>query len=333
MEQQRLQKLIDKVLSGQASLQEQQELDHWYASQDAQKGLTEELGRQEKDALGSKLFQSIEQRIQTEAQEADTAPVHPMPVPGKRKWWAAAAVALLIAAGGFYFFNQKQEILVLAAVWKEYATKADVQEIRLPDGSRIWLNAGSRLRYDTAFSNGSREIWLQGEAFFDVAPVADKQFLVHSGNITTAVLGTSFNIDAYDTVHAITVTVSSGKVAVNDPSHMLAQLQPGQRVTCGPNGRFKLDSVVARDSNAWTSGQLIFRDMKFSEVAKRLERKFGVQLVFRDASIGNCSITASFAANTPLKDILEMLALTNGSEIKTAEPAGSYFISGKKQCK
>lgn len=333
MEQQRLQQLIDKVLNGKASPQEQQELDQWYASQDENKGLTDDLDTQGKNALGSKLFRSIEEKIQPDETAEETAPVYPMPARNTRSWWMAAAVLLLIAAGGIYFFNNRQQAPALAAVWKDYETKTEVKAIRLSDGSRVWLNADSKLRYDTAFSNGKREVWLQGEAWFDVAHDAGKQFLVYTGNITTAVVGTSFNIDAYDTVHAITVTVKSGKVAVNDAAKMQVQLQPGQRLICEADGRYKLDSVVAEDTRAWTSGQLIFRDMKFSEVAKRLERKFGVQLIFRDASIGNCAITASFAANTPLKDILEMLALINGSEIKTDGSAGQYFISGRKQCK
>lgn len=330
MEQERLQKLIDKVLSGQASPQEEQELDQWYASQDAGQGLTEGLGAQGKNALGSQLFRNIEQRIQTE--EVQPAPVYEIPARSNRKWWMAAAVVLLLGAGAFFYFTGKPAEPVLAAVWQEYKTTKDVKELALPDGTRIWLNAGSAIRFDTAFTSGRREIWLQGEAYFDVAQMESAPFVVHTNHITTLVLGTAFNIDAYDSSNNIIVTVKDGKVAVSDSIKILSQLVAGQRIICKADGSFRKDSASA-DLTAWTSGQLVFRDMKFSEVAKRLERKFGVELIFRDTSIGNCAITASFNETTSLRDILEMLALINGSEIKTGQNPDQYFISGKKQCK
>lgn len=334
MEQERLQKLIDKVLSGQATPLEQQELDQWYAAQDEAQGLTDGMDSQEKSAVGSQLFRSIEQRIQSgEAGEEKAAPVYEMSARNNRKWWIAAAVVALLGFGGFYFFSSKPANSVLAAVWQEINTSTDVQKISLPDGSKLWLNAGSGIRYDTAFSNGKREIWLEGEAYFDVAQQQGKPFEVHTGHVTTQVLGTAFNIEAYDSSGNITVTVNSGKVAVRDAEKILSQLLPDQRIVCRADGSFSKDSTTANDMMAWTSGQLVFRDMKFSEVAKRLERKFRAELIFRDASIGNCSITASFTPSTSLEEILDMLALINGSEISAGKGVNQYYITGKKQCK
>lgn len=331
MEQQHLQQLIDKVLSGKASLQEQEELDQWYALQDEQQGLTEQLNVQEKNKLGSGLFQAIEQKLSAENIQPEEAPVYQIPVRNNSRWWIAAAVLVLLAAGSFYVFTTTKP--VIASVWQEHETTNGVQEIRLPDGSRVWLNAGSSIRYDTAFSNGKREFWLRGEAYFDVAQQNNKPFEVHTARITTQVLGTAFNIDAYDTLNHISVTVNNGKVAVRSFDKVLSQLLPEERIICLADGSFKKETVVADDQNAWTSGQLVFRNMKFSEVAKRLERKFKVELIFPDASIGDCAITASFMANTSLKDILEMLALTNGSEISEGKAVNQYYITGKKQCK
>lgn len=334
MEQKRLQQLIDKVLSGQATLQEQEELDQWYASQPEGQGLTDGMSAQEKNAVGSQLFRSIEQRIQSEdIQQEAIAPLHTIPASNNRKWWIAAAAVVLLGFGAFYFFNSKPAAPVLATVWQELSTGTDVKEIRLPDGSGVWLNAGSSIRFDTAFANGKREIWLQGEAYFDVAQQQERPFEVHTGPITTQVLGTTFNIDAYDVNGNIAVTVKSGKVAVRDSIKLLTQLLPDQRIVCLPDGSFRKDTALAGETIAWTSGQLVFREMKFSEVAKRLERKFRAELIFRDASIGNCSITASFNASTSLEDILEMLALINGSEISAGKAVNQYYISGKKQCK
>jgi transmembrane sensor len=336
MDKQRLQQLIDKVLSGRASAQEQQELDDWYVSQGDGAGLTEQLEPQDKNALGKKLFQNIEQRVQSTQYEPESlAPVHYLPAQKSYgKWIAAAVILLLLAAGGFYFFtNQPATPAALAAVWKEQKTGAAVQDIRLPDGSQVWLNAGSSIRYDSNFVNGKREIWLQGEAYFDVTHIEGKPFEVHTGKLTTRVLGTAFNIDAYAAAGDITVTVKRGKVAVTDSVHESGILLPDQMVTYRADGTFTRDSVVAGNSMAWTSGEFVFDEMKFSEVTKRLERQFNVALLFKDKSIGDCRITASFSHNTPLKDMLEMIAITNGSKVLPGENPQTFYISGKKQCK
>lgn len=334
MDKQRLEKLIDKVLSGRASVQEQQELDEWYAAQEGEKGLTDELSEQHKATMGKQLFQSIEGRLQTEASETEALPaIEQAPVRNYSQWVIAAAVLILVAVGAFYFFGNQPAPPAIAAVWKETATRDAIKEIRLPDQSVVWLNAGSSIRYDSNFTSGKRAVWLQGEAYFDVAHMEGKTFEVHTGNITTRVLGTAFNIDAYAPADHITVTVQRGKVVVSDSLRELATLLPDQRLVCLADGSIKKDSALAADYTAWAAGQLIFREMKFSEVAGRLERKFGVQLHFRDTSIGNCLITASFEPTTSLKDILDMLALTNGSTIQAGETPNVYYISGKMQCK
>jgi transmembrane sensor len=336
MDKQRLQQLIDKVLSGRASAQEQQELDDWYVSQGDGAGLTEQLEPQDKNALGKKLFQNIEQRVQSTQYEPESiAPVHYLPVQKSYgKWIAAAVILLVLAAGAFYFFtNQPATPAAIAAVWKEQKTGTAVQDIRLPDGSQVWLNAGSSIRYDSNFVNGKREIWLEGEAYFDVTHIEGKPFEVHTGKLTTRVLGTAFNIDAYAPAGDITVTVKRGKVTVTDSVHESGILLPDQMVTYTQDGSFTRDSVVSNNSMAWTSGEFVFDEMKFSEVTKRLERQFKVALLFKDKSIGDCRITASFSHNTPLKDMLEMIAITNGSKVLPGENPQTFYISGKKQCK
>jgi ferric-dicitrate binding protein FerR (iron transport regulator) len=326
MENQRIQQLINKVLSGRASAQEQQELDDWYAAQETGKGLTGDLDEEHRNAMGEQLFESIHQRIQYEKTASGT---------GYRKWMMAAAVLLVLAAGTLYFFLRRTADAppVLASVWKEERSANEIRNIRLPDGSSVWLNAGSAVRYDSNFVSGKREIWMHGEAFFDVTHMEGKPFEVHTGKITTRVLGTAFNIDAYSPEEVIAITVKRGKVAVTDSVNNGGILLPDQRLLYKADGTFEKDSAMVGNFTAWTTGQLVFRNMPFSGVAKRLEKRFGIQLTFKDTSIGNCRITASFHQNTPLNDMLDMLALTNGSTIESGKDSNSYFISGKKKCK
>ncbi|WP_205511507.1 FecR family protein [Longitalea arenae] len=326
MENQRLQQLINKVLSGRASAQEQQELDDWYAAQETGKGLTSDLDEEHKSAMGEQLFESIHQRLRPEQTSS---------MINYRTWMIAAAVFLVLASAALYFFVNRRAYAppVMASIWKEERSVNEIKSIRLPDGSAVWLNAGSAIRYDSNFMSGKREVWVQGEAFFDVVHTEGKPFEVHTGSITTRVLGTAFNIDAYSPEEAIAITVKRGKVTVADSVHNSGVLLPGQRLLYKADGTFEKDSAIAGDITAWTTGQLVFRDMPFRAVAKRLEKKFGIQLTFKDATIGNCRITASFHQNTPLRDMLDMLALANGSTIEPARHTNTYSISGKKRCK
>ncbi len=103
----------------------------------------------------------------------------------------------------------------------------------------VWLNAGFFHPFRHCICQWKREIWLQGEAYLDVAQLQEKPFEVHTGPITTQVLGTTFNIDAYDVNGNIAVTVKSGKVAVHDSIKLLAQLLPDQQIVCLPDGSFR----------------------------------------------------------------------------------------------
>ncbi|WEK34097.1 MAG: FecR domain-containing protein [Candidatus Pseudobacter hemicellulosilyticus] len=335
MEKERLQQLIDKVLSGQASVQEQRELDQWYAAQEANPGLTEGLSEQRRDQLGKQLFQSIEGQVKpaTPAEEAP-ALVHMPPRSRKmQRWIAAAGVLLLLSVGAFYFYYRSAAETAQPIAWQQYKADTSVLLVRLPDRSQVWLNAGSSLRFDSAFSNGKREFWLEGEAYFDVQPLASQPFEVHTRQLTTKVLGTAFNIDAYKPDTAIAVTVTKGKVAVSDSSKELGQLLPDQRLICHADGSVEKDSTTARDYTAWTSDQLVFRNMTYKDVARRLERRFGIELWFRNPKLEECLITGSFDARLPLQEILDMIALTNGSDIGQSKLINVYFITGEKKCK
>lgn len=220
-----------------------------------------------------------------------------------------------------------------ARVWEQYEALQAVKLIRLPDRSKTWLNTRSSIRYDSAFSNGKRESWMQGEAYFEVDTAGGVPFEVHAGPVTARATGASFNIEAYDTANSITVTVKKGKVVVLDAARELAQLLPGQRITWQVDGSFKQDSTSADAQMAWASDQSVFNNMKFGEVAKRLERKYGIEMIFRDPSIRDCSITASFDHTASLNTILDKIAQLNGSEIVRGENLHQYYISGKKKCK
>src|SRR5699024_11202875 len=154
--------------------------------------------------------------------------------------------------------------------------------IVLADGSTIWLSAASSLRYPKRFGDSLRSVYLKGEAFFDVTHNPGKPFIVHSGQLQTKVLGTSFNIRSFNSENDIQVTVATGRVSVgrNDDStndqteyiDPMTTLTPNQQLVFNKNtqtGTTKaVDSVLY---TSWKDGKLIFENHSFKEIAQRLE--------------------------------------------------------------
>jgi transmembrane sensor len=192
-------------------------------------------------------------------------------------------------------------------------------EFKLPDGSHIVLNAGSKLTYPDKFRNGKRDISLEGEAFFEVVRDEQKPFIVRTGHMRTQVLGTSFNIQAYPNEHTMRVSVLTGKVAVSLYKDSVdATPEQQQLLTVNEQvyfdrvtGAFEKQYVSAVPFVAWTEGKLILRNASFREIAHTLERWYNVKIELHPAAGEGCRFTANFGENTALRDVLEMLHITN----------------------
>lgn len=154
----------------------------------------------------------------------------------------------------------------------------------LSDGSKVILNAASSIRYDKFFSNGKREIYLLGEAFFEVKRDGTRPFIVTSGNVSTTALGTSFNVKAFPGDRDIEVSLTEGKVKVNDPSEEV-MLMPGQQATYSNHARHTTISLFdAKKVLSWKDRTLYFEDNTFDEVKNMLERWYGVKIVVKGAT-------------------------------------------------
>ena len=187
-------------------------------------------------------------------------------------WMKIAASLVLVMLFGFgsyqLFFSDQLNSSV-----KEIAEhNATHQFIKLPDGSTALLNEGSTLKYPDSFSGqASREVSLIGEAFFDIKHNPTKPFVVHTGKLSTTVLGTSFNVKAYADDDDITVTVTRGKVKVSDDKKVLGVITPDQQITFFKNTRQAQQQVVkASEVVALTDKDIYFDDVSMTEAIKRL---------------------------------------------------------------
>lgn len=186
--------------------------------------------------------------------------------------------------------------------------------IFLPDGSKVILSAGSKLNYPSTFDGtNKREVFLDGEAFFDIRHNPSKTFVVHTGSLTTVVLGTAFNIKAIPGENDIVVTVKRGKVKVSDKNKVLGVITPNQRITYDKQ---KIISVVSSVNNdnylGWQDKDLFIDNLTISEAAKLMEERYKVKIIIVDPEVESLRFTTTFPRNEKLEQTLNSICFFNG---------------------
>lgn len=188
----------------------------------------------------------------------------------------------------------------------------ETKECLLPDGSKVWLNQSSEIRYPETFTGDTREIYLEGEAFFEIAPNADKPFIINANNTQTRVVGTSFGIRANKESEEVIVTVSTGVVnllAEGKSEHI--QLRPGEQGICNIDEK-KLEKNTNPDLNylAWKTKVLIFKQSSLTEVAKVIADVYQTP-VSVNSSVAGLHLTSTFD-QLSLDEILQIIEITLG---------------------
>jgi len=254
-----------------------------------------------------------------------------------RMWIGRAAVwggILLFASSSFFILKQKKknvQVPVVAKINKVGLPYGAPLKKILPDSSVVWLNAGSHIRYDDNFLKKNREVYLDGEAYFSVKHDARHPFIVHAGNITIHDLGTKFNVQAYPDENKIEATLISGKIMVKidgNPDQSII-LMPDEKLTI-KNDKFQLadkniktrkelgfevEKVVKIPSTesfqeiAWVQDKLVFNNEPFEELVKKMERRYNVQIIFRDTSLSEERLSGVFE-NENIQKAMELLQMT-----------------------
>jgi transmembrane sensor len=207
----------------------------------------------------------------------------------------AAIVVLVITA--FTLTVYKNTNIGNTLYLTQHSGVAKTTTVLLSDGTKVTLNANSDLRYPQNFNGKTREVYLKGEAYFEVVHNVSKPFIIHSGKLKTQVLGTTFTVSAYSQVKPMNVTVLTGKVAVKDEStQALAILTRGQSATTGSNKKtFVLTSLAnPEDAIAWMEDKLIFDNADLEGVALKLSNKYGVAIKITGNKLPQQRITAIF---------------------------------------
>jgi len=291
----------------------------------------ENLTTSEKEQLGEELFKKISRALDLD-QRSPVKTCRPRAVRLIRPWMIAASLTfILMAAGaGYLWIPQVQQSLTAWIQVEKTVPPGHRQQYELPDGTRVALNAGSTLTYPRFFLGHSREVTLSGEAFFQVAHDAEHPFIIHSGSLSTRVLGTSFNVKAYEQLHQATVTVASGRVQVSLDEQVLSTLTDHQEISVDQHsGKFSLKSQVDLVSRlAWRAGSLVFDNTPLNEVLITLSNQYNVSFNIENADLNGQYLTAEFKPDASLWQVLDVIIKIN--KLNFMENSGGIIVSGRK---
>jgi transmembrane sensor len=375
MEEEKIWNLIAKKLSGEASGEElhdlemllhqnpdlhysmQAILDLWNSNPIQKKEGSEKAFQKHADRMN---FHGIHFETDDQGQEKgnhDQAPIVPVKnQESKRKslfLWSGFCLllALWVFAYPRFFDHDADKGTEPEKSHSEISTRnGSKTNLVLPDGSQVWLNAGSKLSYDKNFGNNLREVVLTGEAFFDVVHNAEKPFIIHTANMDIKVLGTRFNVRSYPTDKTSEASLVRGsiEVSIHDRPDQKIILKPNEKIVISNEEALTQTSLSNANTRphssspiieirslthlpqsgiiaetSWVENRLVFQDESFKDLAKEMERWYGVTILFDESQRDTLRFTGSFE-NETIQQALDALKLT-----KTAADF-RYEIHGNK---
>ncbi|MFW5759910.1 MAG: FecR family protein [Cyclobacteriaceae bacterium] len=306
--------LLQRYFKNQCSEAEKQQVQKWLAHPDNKELAEEYLSHIWREESGKKsllkvdyayLWSKILFRIDINVfsrnhhKNANTK-VYPLAI--------ASAISLAIIVSAFFLLFNSGTITISTGY-------AESRTIDLPDGTSIKLNNNSRLRYEKDFGeNGSREVWLEGEAYFEIAHLpVNSRFIVNTNNLEVEVLGTSFNL--IDREEKVELVLNSGKVKLNEKKQENSlYMNPGELVAM-QNNKLVKKKVNAELHTSWRYNLLNFQQTSLHEIGKMINYNFGKQVIFSDQEIAGLQFTGSNPADD-LELLLETLEISFNLIIK-----------------
>ena len=300
-------KLVRKHIKGNATPEEEQLLFSYYNLFEFEPDVVELLNgerQQIKDEISEGINQGIELRTRTK-----TARIL------KIRYISAAAAVIagfLITYTIFLSQPQKQKQLIAKVITIK---KSENRLVHLPDGSIAIVMKGSKLTFPASFDGlKKREVYLEGEAYFDIKHNAGQAFIVHTGKLQTTVLGTAFNVKALTADKFIVVTVTRGKVSVGDKNKVFGTITPNQQIVFNKaHDQSQMKQVDAAEFACWQGQDLLFDDVTMEEASKLLKERFKVEIQCVDPKLQVNRFTTEFQYNESLDHVLKILAQYNNT--------------------
>jgi transmembrane sensor len=351
--------LLSKCMAGECSAEEYQFVTEWIQEDESHRIFHDELRTLWNKIEGAMLLEDI-------SLDADWLEVKKRIhggkieefVPDKKKGspvkvllkYAAAITFLIVASVLFLLFSRSNDLNITQAIESAYnvieVPAGQKSKITFSDGSSAWINAESRISFPEIFSLDNREIYLEGEAFFEVISDPDHPFIVKTSNIDIKVTGTKFNVKSYPSDKAIITTLLEGKVFIistDEKTQMTKEikLDPNQQARyikkenqlsvqdlkkavehseneSNNSGIQILDNIDAEKIVSWKDGRLIFEEETFESVAKMLERRYGVKVYIDNESLRALKYTGAFK-NESIEQVMKALQLTEDFHYEIVE--------------
>jgi transmembrane sensor len=323
---------IHRYLANEAPVEERRELESWVEQSEENRKFFESYRKIYRIKIGHKHQYNIEdalyifrQLMNSDVVPASIAPVHRIERNRKRHvktaFWIKAAAVAVIALGLSLYFYSTHETFDNKTV-KEVASGITIEtepgeqkSFRLSDGTRIKLNASSRVYLPSDFGMSRREVSLQGEAFFEVAHNAELEFIVETEAARVSVLGTSFAIRAWQDRDESVIAVQTGRVAVyssNPDIHEQTVLGAGEYSQVrfgqapGPASQANFEQFIG-----WTNQKFVFEETPLRDVLHQLGLHFNVRIAVKDSASIDDPVTARYRGET-LEEILRFTSITHG---------------------
>jgi transmembrane sensor len=249
---------------------------------------------------------------------------------------AAAILFLPMLAGSYYLgtLRQDQRAMAVKPVYNEVSAAFGTRSmLTLDDGSRVWLNSGSKLKYPKDFSGRRREVFLTGEAYFEVQSDASRPFIVRTKRLNVRATGTRFNVNVSSIEKASQITLVEGKVTVcknvaGGKTLEISQMKPSQHMAFDTlSGSFKVETEDTYRFIAWKDGKLIFRNEPLEDVIKKIGYFYNVDIELKDEKLKEYRYRATFEEES-LDEILHLLKISSPVDYREVKreplPDGSF---------
>ena len=355
--------LITRVLTGEASEEEKECLLNWIEESKSNKKLFFEMkdiwevshaatdDRFKGDESWERFKNQIEMNEEKEEKEERNHKLF--------AFLKIASIVIVSVGLSWLVFGLTSSNRFLISKNEVITPKGSKTQIVLPDGTRVWLNAGSNLTYYSDYNGEKRDVTLSGEAFFEVTKNPNKPFVVKTGKINIKAYGTAFNVKSYPTDRFVETTLINGVVTIEQVStkKTLAILKPNQKsifykddirpsltkILKLDKQKITKDSIIEVNANenillaqtnntesqtAWKEQKLYFTSETFDEIAKKLERWYGVTIHLQNDELLNERFTGKFTHNEPLAQVLEAIKIT--TPISYSIKLNDVYINLKK---
>lgn len=305
--------LIDRYEKGKANDTERRALDTWAPDTET---ITENApNKKVLTELNAKVWHGLVRQYHLENnKQREKSPVIHHIWHTYRRYAAIAAVFLIIGSASWLIYNHSNDIdnkTMIADARKAWTTDGTHRTtFTLPDGTVVQVNADTRFEIaEATFNKEKREVWLEGEAFFEVAKNPEKPFIIHTGNMQTIVRGTSFNVKAYDKLGENVVTVRNGRVEIAENGQTLAVLTANRQLKyhCA-DSHTEITDVDWRDAAGWMEGRLVLNGVGIEELKLRLRQQFSVEVTIEQHALDGKYLQGAFGAGCSLTEVMNTIS-------------------------